>query len=229
MEKKKILLIDDEEDILEIVSYHLKKEGYEVFAFENPIQGIEKAIKIQPDLILLDMMMPQKSGLEVLEELRKIPTLKQTLMVFLSAKSQDFTQLSAYEAGADDYIVKEINSKILLSKIKALLKLKAQNQPQSQEKNTIKINDEIKIDQNDFCVYHREKKYFLPKKEFELLYLLASNPHRVFSREEILSKIWGDDIIVTERTIDVHIRRIREKLGGEIIQTLKGIGYKILN
>ena len=224
MNRKKILLVDDEQDILEIISYNLEKEGYHVFTASNGNEGIAKAKEILPDLILLDVMMPEKDGVETCQELRKIKELQKTLIVFLSARSEEFSQLAGYQAGANDYIVKLIKPKVLVSKVAALLQLGAQSQENS---NYIEIGDLI-IDKDNFKVSKGKEEFLLPKKEFDLLYLLASNTDKVFKREEILEKVWGNDVIVGERTIDVHIRRLREKLGINTIQTLKGIGYKLV-
>lgn len=224
MNRKKILLVDDEQDILEIISYNLEKEGYHVFTASNGNEGIAKAKEILPDLILLDVMMPEKDGIETCQELRKIKELQKTLIVFLSARSEEFSQLAGYQAGANDYIVKLIKPKVLVSKVAALLQLGAQSQENS---NYIEIGDLI-IDKENFRVSKGKEEFLLPKKEFDLLYLLASNTDKVFKREEILEKVWGNDVIVGERTIDVHIRRLREKLGINTIQTLKGIGYKLV-
>ena len=224
MNRKKILLVDDEQDILEIISYNLEKEGYHVFTASNGNDGIAKAKEILPDLILLDVMMPEKDGIETCQELRKIKELQKTLIVFLSARSEEFSQLAGYQAGANDYIVKLIKPKVLVSKVAALLQLGAQSQ---ENYNYIEIGDLI-IDKDNFKVSKGKEEFLLPKKEFDLLYLLASNTDKVFKREEILEKVWGNDVIVGERTIDVHIRRLREKLGINTIQTLKGIGYKLV-
>lgn len=224
MNRKKILLVDDEQDILEIISYNLEKEGYHVFTASNGNEGIAKAKEILPDLILLDVMMPEKDGIETCQELRKIKELQKTLIVFLSARSEEFSQLAGYQAGANDYIVKLIKPKVLVSKVAALLQLGAQSQENS---NYIEIGDLI-IDKDNFKVSKGKEEFLLPKKEFDLLYLLASNTDKVFKREEILEKVWGNDVIGGERTIDVHIRRLREKLGINTIQTLKGIGYKLV-
>ena len=224
MNRKKILVVDDEQDILEIISYNLEKEGYHVFTASNGNEGIAKAKEILPDLILLDVMMPEKDGIETCQELRKIKELQKTLIVFLSARSEEFSQLAGYQAGANDYIVKLIKPKVLVSKVAALLQLGAQSQENS---NYIEIGDLI-IDKENFKVSKGKEEFLLPKKEFDLLYLLASNTDKVFKREEILEKVWGNDVIVGERTIDVHIRRLREKLGINTIQTLKGIGYKLV-
>ena len=224
MNRKKILLIDDEQDILEIISYNLEKEGYQVFTAGNGNEGIEKAKETLPDLILLDVMMPEKDGIETCQDLRKIKELQRTLIVFLSARSEEFSQLAGYQAGANDYIVKLIKPKVLVSKVAALLQMGANSQENS---NYIELGDLI-IDKDNFKVSKGKEEFLLPKKEFDLLYLLASNTEKVFKREEILEKVWGNDVIVGERTIDVHIRRLREKLGINTIQTLKGIGYKLV-
>ena len=224
MNRKKILLIDDEQDILEIISYNLEKEGYQVFTAGNGNEGIAKAKEILPDLILLDVMMPEKDGIETCQDLRKIKELQKTLIVFLYARSEEFSQLAGYQAGANDYIVKLIKPKVLISKVAALLQLGAHSNENS---NYIEIGDLI-IDKDNFKVTKAKEEFLLPKKEFDLLYLLASNTEKVFKREEILERVWGNDVIVGERTIDVHIRRLREKLGINTIQTLKGIGYKLV-
>lgn len=224
MKQKKILLIDDEQDILEILSYNLEKEGYEVSTAANGTEGIEKAMEIIPDLILLDVMMPEKDGIETCQDLRKIKELQKTLIVFLSARSEEFSQLAGFQAGANDYIVKIIKPKVLISKVNALLQLTSQI---SDSTKNIEIGDLI-IDKDNFRVSKAGQLFMLPKKEFDLLYLLASNTDKVFKRDEILEKVWGNDVIVGERTIDVHIRRLREKLGISTIQTLKGIGYKLV-
>ena len=214
MKQKKILLIDDEQDILEILSYNLEKEGYYVFTATNGNEGIQVAKEIIPDLILLDVMMPEKDGIETCQDLRKIKELQKTLIVFLSARSEEFSQLAGYQAGANDYIVKLIKPKILISKVNALLQLTSQVSGSSKN---IEIGD-LMIDKDNFRVSKAGQLFMLPKKEFDLLYLLASNTE----------KVWGNDVIVGERTIDVHIRRLREKLGINSIQTLKGIGYKLV-
>ena len=224
MKGKKILLIDDEQDILEILSYNLEKEGYQVFTANNGNEGIVKAKEIIPDLILLDVMMPEKDGIETCQEMRQIKELQKTLIVFLSARSEEFSQLAGFDAGANDYIVKIIKPKVLISKVNALLQLTTQVAEQSK---LIELGDLV-IDKDNFKVTKNGEHFLLPKKEFDLLYLLASNTQKVFKREEILDKVWGNDVIVGERTIDVHISRLREKLGDNSIQTLKGIGYKLV-
>lgn len=224
MHKKKILLIDDEIDILEILSYNLEKEGYLVTTATNGNEGIEKAKEVIPDLILLDVMMPEKDGIETCQELRQIKELQDTLIVFLSARSEEFSQLAGFQAGANDYVVKIIKPKILTSKINALLQLTSKV---SNDAKVLEIGDLI-IDKDNVKVTKSGQHFLLPKKEFDLLYLLASNTEKVFKREEILEKVWGNEVVVGERTIDVHIRRLREKLGINTIQTLKGIGYKLV-
>ncbi|WP_018676211.1 response regulator transcription factor [Riemerella columbina] len=223
MEGKRILLIDDEPDILEVISYNLKKEGYEVYTANSGAEGIEMAKEVLPHLILLDVMMPEKDGIETCQDLRQIPSLQGTLIVFLSARGEEFSQLAGYNAGANDYIVKLIKPKVLISKINALMNLTQQ----VEEKNRVLKIGNLVIDKDNFRVTKDGKPYVLPKKEFDLLSLLASNTDKVFKREEILDKVWGNDVVVGERTIDVHIRRLREKLGAKSIQTLKGIGYKL--
>lgn len=222
---KKILIVDDEHDILEIISYNLKKEGYDVYTATNGNDGIDKAKEILPDLILLDVMMPEKDGIETCQELRRIPELNNTLIIFLSARSEEFSQLAGYEAGANDYVVKVIKPKVLTTKINALFNLTTQVNNQNK---ILKVGD-MEIDRDSFKVIKNGESFLLPKKEFDLLFLLASNTHKVFKREEILEKVWGSEVIVGERTIDVHIRRLREKLGSDVIQTLKGIGYKLIS
>lgn len=222
--RKRILIIDDEPDIVEILSYNLEKEGYDVYTASNGNEGIEQAKLVIPDLILLDVMMPEKDGIETCQELREIKELKKTLIVFLSARGEEFSQLAGFQAGANDYIVKLIKPKILISKVNALLQLATQVQVQN---NLVEIGSLV-IDKDNFKVSQNGQSFLLPKKEFDLLFLLASNTNKVFQREEILEKVWGNDVVVGERTIDVHIRRLREKLGINSIQTLKGIGYKLV-
>ena len=224
MPKKKILLIDDELDILEILTYNLEKEGYVVTTATNGNEGILKAKKMIPDLILLDVMMPEKDGIETCQELRQIKELQNTLIVFLSARSEEFSQLAGFQAGANDYVVKVIKPKILISKINALLQLTSKV---SNDAKVLTVGDLV-IDKDNVKVTKNGQHFLLPKKEFDLLYLLASNTEKVFKREGILERVWGNDVVVGERTIDVHIRRLREKLGINTIQTLKGIGYKLV-
>ncbi len=224
MDRKKILLIDDEEDIRELLTYNLEKEGYSVTTADNGNQGIELAKKMIPDLILLDVMMPEKDGIETCTELRAIRELEKTLIVFLSARSEEFSQLAGYQAGADDYIVKLIKPRVLASKINALLNLSST----AAQRNVVLQLGDLTIDKENIKVTKAGESHLLPRKEFDLLNLLASNTEKVFKREEILEKVWGNEVVVGERTIDVHIRRLREKLGIHTIQTLKGIGYKLV-
>ncbi|PUB30992.1 two-component system alkaline phosphatase synthesis response regulator PhoP [Elizabethkingia sp. YR214] len=224
MSTKKILLIDDEPDILELLSYNLTKEGYLVETAKNGVEGIEKAKELIPDMILLDVMMPEKDGIETCQDLRNVKELEKTLIIFLSARGEEFSQLAGFQAGANDYITKVIKPKVLISKVNALMELTTRVATQAQQ---LKIGSLI-IDKDNFRVTKGTQQFLLPKKEFDLLYLLASNTQKVFKRDEILEKVWGNDVIVGERTIDVHIRRLREKLGIDTIQTLKGIGYKLV-
>lgn len=221
MKKIKILLVDDELDILEFLSYNLIKEGYEVSTATNGLEAIKKAKTNKPDLILLDVMMPEMDGIEACERIRKVESLKDVLIVFLSARIEEFSQLAAYEAGADDYITKPIKPKVLMSKIKALLRLKSSDE----EELLIELKD-MTINRETYKVTYLEEEFILPKKEFELIALLASNTEKVFKREEIMKKVWGNEVIVGDRTIDVHIRKLREKFGNDRLTTVKGIGYK---
>ncbi|GAB4205780.1 MAG: response regulator transcription factor [Bacteroidia bacterium] len=218
----KILIADDEEDILQFLSYNLKKEGYEVITATNGAEAISIAEKEKPDLIVLDIMMPVMDGMEACKELRQLPETKDKLIVFLTARNEDYSQIAGFENGADDYITKPIKPKLFLSRIKALLR----RTQISGEGNIITVGN-ITIDKEKHLVIKDEKPIEMPKKEFMLLELLASKPGKVFSREYILEKVWGDDVIVGERTIDVHIRKIREKIGENYIKTVKGIGYKL--
>jgi len=221
-DKFKLLLVDDEEDILEFLGYNLKREGFQVITANNGKEGIEKAKKELPHLIVMDVMMPEMDGITAVEEIRKNKSLDETLIVFLTARSEDYSQIAGFEAGADDYIAKPIKPKVLISRVNALLR-------RSLKKDSgkiIKIGDLI-INQEKFEVLLNNKKIVLPKKEFKLLKLLASSPSKVFTREEIFVKVWGDDVIVGDRTIDVHVRKIREKIGDNYIKTIKGIGYKL--
>lgn len=220
--KFKLLLVDDEEDILEFLGYNLKREGFQVVTATNGKEGIEKAKKELPHLIVMDVMMPEMDGITAVEEIRKNKSLDETLIVFLTARSEDYSQIAGFEAGADDYIAKPIKPKVLISRVNALLR-------RSLKKDSgkiIKIGNLI-INQEKFEVLLDDKKIVLPKKEFKLLKLLASSPSKVFTREEIFVKVWGDDVIVGDRTIDVHVRKIREKIGDDYIKTIKGIGYKL--
>jgi two-component system alkaline phosphatase synthesis response regulator PhoP len=224
----KILLVDDEPDILEFLTYNLKSEGYKIYTADNGAGAIEIAKKINPHLILLDIMMPEMDGFETCRELRKIHSLKYTIIAFLTARGEDYSQIAGFESGGDDYIKKPVKPKVLLSRIKALLK--RYNDPlyitiYQNSKKIIK-KGELKIDTEKFVVYKKNKELILTKKEFELLLFLASRPGKVFTREEIFHLVWGDDVIVGDRTIDVHIRKLREKIGDKHIKTFKGVGYK---
>ena len=226
----KILLVDDEPDILEFLSYNLKKEGFKVSTAKNGRKAVEIAIKIQPHLILLDVMMPEMDGIETCEEIRKIPELQNTIIAFLTARGEDYSQIAGFEAGADDYIKKPVKPKVLISRIKALLK-RAKRFHESidkEHKNIISVG-ELVIDREKYIVLKKGNVIKLPKKEFELLVLLVSKVQRVHTRDEIFSKVWGDDVIVGDRTIDVHIRKLREKIGDKHIETVKGVGYKFVD
>jgi two-component system alkaline phosphatase synthesis response regulator PhoP len=222
MKKEKILIVDDEADILEIVGYNLKKEGFEVFTAENGKKAIEIAIEINPDLIILDVMMPEMDGMETCYQMRNIPALKDTLVTFLSARGEDYSQIAGFDAGADDYITKPVKPRVLISKIKAILRRKGGGE-------TVLADIEaggISIDRERYVIKQNDKELNLPKKEFELLSLLMSKPGKVFTREMIMNQIWGGEVVVGDRTIDVHIRKLREKLGETLIKTIKGVGYK---
>lgn len=226
----KILLVDDEIDILEFISYNLEKEGFRVFTASNGIEALKTAEKHQPHLILLDVMMPEMDGIAACEEIRKIPTLKNTLIAFLTARGEDYSQIAGFEAGADDYITKPIRPKVLISRVKALLKRFSAGTveaPAPVSENTMTIG-ELVIDKERYLVKFGKEEMILPRKEFELLSLLVSKPGKVFTREEIYFSVWGDNVVVGDRTIDVHIRKLREKIGNEHIKTLKGIGYKFV-
>jgi two-component system, OmpR family, alkaline phosphatase synthesis response regulator PhoP len=217
----KILLVDDEPDIIEFLSYNLKKEGYHVFTALTGEEGIDVARKETPHLILLDVMMPGIDGIEVCKELRGIPGMDSVIIAFLTARSEDYSHIAGFEAGADDYISKPIKPRVLLSRIKALLR----RSNAGTESTSVDVG-KLRIDRESYLVHKEGEEINLPRKEFELLSLLASKPGKVFAREEILNKVWGDDVVVGDRTIDVHIRKLREKLGEEFIRTVKGVGYK---
>lgn len=218
----KILIADDEEDILQFLSYNLKKEGYEVITATNGAEALKLAKKEKPDLIVLDIMMPVMDGMETCKELRESDETKDKLIVFLTARSEDYSQIAGFENGADDYITKPIKPKLFVSRIKALLRRVSV----SNHSGIIDLGH-LKIDKERHLVFKDDKVIDLPRKEFMLLELLASKPGKVFSREYILEKVWGEDVIVGERTIDVHIRKIREKIGDDYIKTVKGLGYKL--
>ena len=218
----KILVVDDDLDIIEILKYNLNKSGYLVKSAKNGIEAIKRAKKFMPNIILMDVMMPEMSGIEACSEIKQIDELSETMIIFLSARSEDYTQISAYAAGADDYISKPIKPKILLKKISNIAKkIKSnKNMPIVLDLGSIKINRE------EYLVTQNKNEIMLPRKEFELLFLLASKPEKVFTRDEIMNKVWGTQVVVGDRTIDVHIRKLREKIGDKHIKTLKGVGYK---
>lgn len=223
MKKEKILLVDDEPDILEIVGYNLDKEGYDVYTTNNGLEAIEIAKKEIPDLIILDVMMPDMDGMETCYQMRSIPKLKDTLITFLSARGEDYSQIAGFEAGADDYITKPVKPRVLLSKVKAMLRrAQAAKRPVEERINA----GGICIDREKYIITKDDQVINLPKKEFELLALLMAKPGRVYTREEIMTTIWENEVVVGDRTIDVHIRKLREKIGDHFIKTIKGVGYK---
>ncbi len=225
----KILLVDDESDILEFLKYNINKEGFEVHTATNGKEAIEIARKITPHLILLDVMMPEMDGIETCEILRQDKKLQNTIIAFLTARGEDYSQIAGFEAGGDDYIAKPVKPKVLISRIKALLKrFKTATKPEDDNDLIIKQSNLV-IDKERYIVINNGKELILPKKEFELLVLLISKPDRVFTRDEIFSSVWGDNIIVGDRTIDVHIRKLREKIGEKHIKTIKGVGYKYVD
>jgi len=230
-ENYKILLVDDEEDILEFISYNLEKEGFKVYTASNGVEAIEKAKKKNPHLIILDVMMPEMDGIEACSEIRKIPELADTIIAFLTARGEDYSQIAGFDAGADDYITKPIRPKVLISRVKALLKrvdgAASGYEKEKRNEQIVAIGDLI-IDRERYIINISGKEIILPKKEFELLSLLVSKPDKVFTREEIYNRVWGDQVVVGDRTIDVHIRKLREKIGSDQIKTLKGIGYKFV-
>lgn len=226
MKKKdiKILLVDDEPDILEIVGYNLKQEGYQIFTAENGMESIEVAKKVVPHLILMDVMMPEMDGIEACAQIRAIPALQHVIISFLTARGEEYSQLAGFEAGADDYIAKPVKPKVLVSKVKALLRRLRSDKEQHED--TLNLGG-IEINREEYKVFIQGEELVLPRKEFELFYLLASKPGKVFKREEILDRVWGNEVIVGGRTIDVHIRKLREKVGEDLFKTIKGVGYKI--
>ena len=222
-EEIRILLVDDEDDVLEFLSYNIRKEGYQVHTANNGISGLKKAIEIIPHLIILDVMMPEMDGIETCREIKQIPQLENAIIVFLTARSEDYSQIAGFDAGADDYVTKPVKPRLLVSRIKALLRRhRSESDPSC---NQLDLGTMV-IDRERYIVILDGKEINLPKKEFELLQLLASKPNKVFSRDEIFAKVWGDNVIVGDRTIDVHIRKIREKLAVNNIKTIKGVGYK---
>jgi two-component system alkaline phosphatase synthesis response regulator PhoP len=229
LKEPKILLVDDEPDITEFICFNLETEGFIVEKAQTGEEAIEKAKHFVPDLIILDVMMPGMDGMETCEKLRKMPNLNNPIIAFLTARGEDYSQIAGFDAGADDYIAKPIKPKVLISRVKALLKRKS---GEADDNNLlldhIMIVGDITIDRERYNVTFKNQELFLPRKEFELLTLLASKPDKVFTRDEIYTHIWGDDIIVGDRTIDVHIRKLRERFGNDHIHTIKGVGYKFV-
>jgi len=224
----RILLVDDEEDILEFVSYNLQREGFRVFSARNGLEAIQMTGKIKPDLIILDVMMPEMDGIAACEEIRKLPGCKNVIIAFLTARGEDYSQIAGFEAGADDYITKPIRPKVLISRVKALLKRSGEiASDNNADEKILKIGN-IVIDKERYILQIEGRELTLPRKEFELLSLLVSKPDKVFTRDEIYKSVWGNNVIVGDRTIDVHIRKLREKIGNDHIRTLKGIGYKFI-
>ncbi|KGO79899.1 MULTISPECIES: response regulator transcription factor [Flavobacterium] len=226
MKKKdiKILLVDDEQDILEIVGYNLSQEGYQIITANNGKDAIVKAKKELPHLIIMDVMMPEMDGMEAVETIRKVPELNNVIITFLTARSEDYSQVAGFDAGADDYIAKPIKPKLLVSKVKALLRRLKEDESKG---DVLKVGN-IEINREEYKIIMEDsEEIVLPRKEFELFYLLASKPGKVFKREEILDKVWGNEVVVGGRTIDVHIRKLREKIGDELFKTIKGVGYKL--
>jgi len=219
--KQKILLVDDEQDVLEFLGYNLKKEGYNVITANNGRDAVSIASRENPHLIVMDVMMPELDGIEACREIREIPSLKNTIIIFLTARGEDYSQIAGFDAGADDYVNKPVKPRVLISRIKALLRRYKNDEP---EKLFIDVG-EVKIDREKYVVIKGGKEIYLPKKEFELLSLLTSKVNKVFSRDEIFSNVWGNDVVVGDRTIDVHVRKIREKLDLQSIKTIKGVGY----
>ena len=224
-ENIKILLVDDEPDILEIVGYHLKKEGYRVFKASNGREAVSNAKVVDPHLILLDIMMPEMDGIEACEKIRALDGLENVVIAFFTARGEDYSQVAGFEAGADDYITKPVKPKVLISKVKGLLR-RLKNK-ESNVQNVLSF-DGISINKDEYFVQVNNNRITLPKKEFELSCLLASVPNKVFNREFILKTVWGQDVIVGGRTIDVHVRKLREKIGDDYIKTIKGVGYKFV-
>jgi two-component system alkaline phosphatase synthesis response regulator PhoP len=227
-ENKKILLVDDDYDILEFISYNLSKEGYQVQTAANGKIALESVSQFQPDLIILDVMMPEMDGIELCEVLRKKPELDQTVIAFLTARGEDYSQIAGFDAGADDYINKPIKPRLLLSRVKALLKRSGKTTSGSLSNSKIKTFGDLIIDRSQYHIQIQGKEISIPRKEFELLDFLTSEPGKLFTREQIYLKVWGNQVVVGDRTIDVHIRKLREVIGNDYIQTVKGMGYKFV-
>ena len=221
-QNQKVLVVDDEEAILELLKYNLEKQGYEVKTAIDGFEGVEVAKKLQPDLILLDIMMPKQDGVETCRQIREIPELSNTFIIFLTARSEEYSEIAAFDVGADDYITKPIKPRALMSRISALFRRDSKKKTVT---NQISLGG-LLIDRSSYTIRMEGREITLPKKEFELLYFLAQNPNKVFGRDELLQNIWGSDVYVLARTVDVHIRKVREKIGDEYIKTVKGVGYK---
>jgi len=224
----RILLVDEEEDILEFVSCNLEREGFKVFTARNGREAIQMVTKVKPDLVILDVMMPEMDGIAACEEIRKLPGCRDVVIAFLTARGEDYSQIAGFDAGADDYITKPIRPKVLISRVKALLKRTGGNAAEAAEQEKVLHIGNLVIDKEKFTLRVDDDEMMLPRKEFELLSLLVSKPDKVFLRDEIYKAVWGDNVIVGDRTIDVHIRKLREKIGNDHIRTLKGIGYKFV-
>ena len=222
---QKILVVDDESDIVELISYNLTKEGYQVYTASNGKEAIKVAKEVFPDLIILDVMMPEMVGIVACRLMRSMPEILQVFMVFLTARSEEYSEIAGFHVGADDYIAKPIKPRALMSRINAILRRNTTEVIDDQVTDKLEISDLV-IDRDSFLVFRGDEKFVLAKKEFELLYLLASKPNKVFTREQILKAIWEDSVVVTNRTIDVHIRKLREKIGDSYVTTVKGVGYK---
>jgi two-component system alkaline phosphatase synthesis response regulator PhoP len=218
----KVLVVDDEEPILELLKYNLEKQGYEVKTATDGQIAVDVAKKFHPDLVLLDIMMPKMDGVEACRQIRALPELQNTFIVFLTARSEEYSEVAAFDIGADDYITKPIKPRALMSRITALFRRESKKKNSN---NQIKVGDLV-IDRTSYTIKVKSKEISLPKKEFELLFFLAQNPNKVFSRDDLLQNIWGSDVYVLARTVDVHIRKVREKIGDEYITTVKGVGYK---
>lgn len=221
----KILLVDDDLDIQEILSYNLIQEGYKIYLASNGKEAIKQAKKHLPHLIIMDVMMPEMDGIEACEQIRKLPELENVIITFLTARNEDYSQVAGFEAGADDYISKPIKPKVFISKIKSLLRRVKDADIVTENVGTLIIGN-IEINRESYLIIKDKTEIILPRKEFELFYLLASKPGKVFKRDDILEKVWGNDVVVGGRTIDVHIRKLREKIGDEFFKTIKGVGYK---
>lgn len=224
VDKHTILLVDDEPDILDFISYNLRKEGYSVYTAPDGFEALTVAKKVRPQLVILDVMMPGMDGIETCERLKEMPEMEHAIVAFLTARSEDYSQLAGFGAGADDYIAKPIKPGLLISRVKALLR---RYHPERQEDDLDQKGD-IRIDRERYVVWKDNEQIALPRKEFELMCLLVSKPNKVFTRDEIYSEVWGQEVVVGVRTIDVHLRKLREKIGHEYFKTVKGVGYKFI-